>query len=57
MLALFYLTFLPGHLWEVAEIRGIVSSVIWRSVSAQASSEGKLMRFKRNKLRISIPAH
>ncbi|XP_078316066.1 tectonin beta-propeller repeat-containing protein 2-like isoform X2 [Crassostrea virginica] len=31
---------IQGHLWEVAEIRGIVSSVIWRSVSAQASSEG-----------------
>ncbi|XP_062587133.1 tectonin beta-propeller repeat-containing protein 2-like, partial [Saccostrea cucullata] len=31
---------IQGHAWEVAEIPGIVSSVIWKTVTAQASDEG-----------------
>ncbi|XP_061173817.1 tectonin beta-propeller repeat-containing protein 2-like isoform X2 [Saccostrea echinata] len=31
---------IQGHAWEVAEIPGIVCSVIWKTVTAQASNEG-----------------
>lgn len=31
---------ISGHLWEIADIHGIASSVIWKSVSAQASNDG-----------------
>lgn len=34
---------ITGHLWETVEIPGIVSSVIWKFVSAQTSNEGAVI--------------
>lgn len=39
---------IQGHLWEIAEIHGIASSVIWKSVSAQASSDGFIWALQPN---------
>eukprot|EP00105_Crassostrea_gigas_P024491 XP_011444745.1 PREDICTED: tectonin beta-propeller repeat-containing protein 2 isoform X1 [Crassostrea gigas] len=39
---------IQGHLWDVAEIRGIASSVIWKSVSAQASNDGFIWALQPN---------